>query len=69
MNINSIYLHLLVTVSMTFTEPVLEMTYGLFAESLTVTSQVYKPASDTPTDDKSKYIAEVANDWPAFFHL
>ena len=44
-------LHLLLTISMTSTEPVAEMTCELFAESLTATSQMYTPASDTPTDD------------------
>ena len=68
MKFNSLYLHLLITVSMTSTEPVPGMTCELFAESLTFTSQVYTPASDTPTDDETGNVAEVANDWPAFIH-
>ena len=41
------------TVSVTFTEPLPVVTYGLFVESPTVTSQIYTPASDTPTDEET----------------
>ena len=68
MNLDCIYLHLLVTMSVTFTEPVPEMTCGLLTEALTFASQENTPASDTPTDDETRYVSEAANKLPSLFH-
>ena len=53
---------------MTSTELVLNITCGLLAASLTVTSQVYTPALDMLTDDETQYVAEVATVMPFLFH-
>ena len=72
-NLNILYLYLLVTVSVTFTEPLRDLTYELFVESLMVTSQMYTPASDTTTYGKNseftvKYSDDIG-DMSALLHL
>ena len=63
MNLSSLYLHLLVIVSVTITDPLSVMTYRLLVAESMLTLHMYTPASVTATDGKYvQYISEMISD-------